>query len=260
MNHWLELSIEYANQRSYLDDLFRVYPTIPGGIRDIDHEVWERIEKAFEQKENEDLLDNLLKLELFPIKDSYVAYLRRDKNASKRNPATVARLCGQLYDMGIDKIHKRATEPKETNRQMGPLFRRWVQQKRLGLDPINLDEFSATTENAILDASDTEMKTYAEKHFNCKLDKSPDFIARFNSKYVIGEAKFLTDFGGNQNNQFNDGVALVKMDDLKAMPIAILDGVLYIKGNSKMYKEITTDLQNANIMSSLVLREFLYQL
>ena len=29
MNPWLELSIEYANQRSYLDDLFRVYPTIP---------------------------------------------------------------------------------------------------------------------------------------------------------------------------------------------------------------------------------------
>ncbi len=26
MNRWIELSIEYANQRSYLDDLFLVYP------------------------------------------------------------------------------------------------------------------------------------------------------------------------------------------------------------------------------------------
>ena len=27
MNKWTKLSIEYANQRSYLDDLFQVYPT-----------------------------------------------------------------------------------------------------------------------------------------------------------------------------------------------------------------------------------------
>jgi len=36
MNYWTKLSIEYASQRSYLDDLFRVYPTIPEGIREID--------------------------------------------------------------------------------------------------------------------------------------------------------------------------------------------------------------------------------
>lgn len=29
MNKWTKLSIEYANQRSYLDDLFQVYPTFP---------------------------------------------------------------------------------------------------------------------------------------------------------------------------------------------------------------------------------------
>ncbi|MDR1516491.1 MAG: hypothetical protein LBS52_00065 [Dysgonamonadaceae bacterium] len=35
MNKWTEYSIEYANQRSYLDDLFAVYPTIPDGICEI---------------------------------------------------------------------------------------------------------------------------------------------------------------------------------------------------------------------------------
>ena len=39
MNPWISLSIEYANQRSYLDDLFQVYPTIPEGIRDVDKEL-----------------------------------------------------------------------------------------------------------------------------------------------------------------------------------------------------------------------------
>ena len=34
MNRWTKLSIEYANQKNYLDDLFTVYPTIPEGIRE----------------------------------------------------------------------------------------------------------------------------------------------------------------------------------------------------------------------------------
>ena len=29
MNKWIKYSIQYANQRSYLDDLFQVYHTIP---------------------------------------------------------------------------------------------------------------------------------------------------------------------------------------------------------------------------------------
>ena len=44
MNKWTNLSIEYANQRSYLDDLFHVYPTIPEGIREIDENVWAEVE------------------------------------------------------------------------------------------------------------------------------------------------------------------------------------------------------------------------
>ena len=123
-----------------------------------------------------------------------------------------------------------------------------------------MDEFRATRGNAVLDASDNEMRMYAEENFNYTLDKGLDLIARFNGRYVIGEAKFLTDFGGHQNAQFNDGIAPLQLSNLKAIPVAILDGVLYIRSRSKMYRAVTTDLQNMNIMSSLVLREFLYQL
>jgi len=57
MNKWTQLSIEYANQRSYLDDLFQVYPTIPEGIREIDDKVWTDVEKAFKEKNNNLLLN-----------------------------------------------------------------------------------------------------------------------------------------------------------------------------------------------------------
>ncbi len=259
MNHWLKLSIEYANQRSYLDDLFKVYPTIPEGIRDIDEDIWKEVENAFRKRDNTGLLRSLLRLNLFPIKDSYVAYLKRDSSAIERNPATVNRLCGRLYEMGLEDIRKRCSEPKETNRQIGPLFRRWLNKKSLGIQPVKLDEFLETEENAILDGSDREMRTFAREHLNYSRDKGLDFIARFNGKYIIGEAKFLTDFGGHQNAQFNDAIEILKLKGVRAITIAILDGVLYIRGNNKMYRELTTTLKDYNIMSSLVLRDFLYQ-
>lgn len=259
MNYWTKLSIEYANQKSYLDDLFQVYPTIPEGIRDIDGSLWKNIEKAFKEKDNDKLIKNLLKLNLFPIKDSYVAYLKRDCSAIERNPETINRLCGRLYEMGLQDIFSRCSEPKETNRQIGPLFRRWINRKSLGVQPVRPDKFLKSKANAILDASDAEMMTFAKEHLNYKRNKGLDFIGRFNNKYIIGEAKFLTDFGGHQNAQFNDAIATVKTKGIKAETIAVLDGVLYIKGKNKMYKEITTKLKKYNIMSALVLRDFLYQ-
>lgn len=260
MNYWTQLSIDYASQRSYLDDLFQVYPTIPDGIREINETLWKKVENAFEKRDNVNLLEGLLKLDLFPIKDSYVAYLKRDKDALVRNPATVARLCGRLYDMGLDKILERSSEPKETNRQIGPLFKRWLNKKTLGIEPVRLDKFISTTENAVLLASDAEMMAFAKANLNYNHNKGLDFIARFNGKYVIGEAKFLSDFGGHQNAQFNDAIATLHAKEVKAITIAILDGVLFIKGNNKMYKAITGELKEENIMSALVLREFLYQL
>lgn len=260
MNRFTKLSIEYANQRSYLDDLFQVYPTIPEGIRDIDEEIWGNVEKAFKKQDNLKLVQELLKLDLFPIKDSYVAYLKRDKSALARNPKTINRICGRLYEIGLDKLFERCSEPKETNRQIGPMFHDWLSKKSLGLKPVSLTKFLSNTDDAILDGTDQTLMGFANNYLGYKRNKGLDFVGRFNGKYVIGEAKFLTDFGGHQNAQLNDAMDTLMAKGVKAVKIAILDGVLYIKGNSKMYKDITEVYSNYNIMSALVLREFLYQL
>lgn len=258
MNYWTELSIEYANQRHYLDDLFTVYPTIPEGIRDIEKNKLTQIEHAFQQKDNLALMDELLDCEIFPIKDSYVAYLKRDPAAIKRNPATVSRLCGRLYEMGLGKIFERCAEPKETNRQIGPLFRRWLRSKALGVDCLPLSKFLSTKENAVLDGSDADLMGFAKEQLDYTHTKGLDLVARFNGKYIIGEAKFLTDFGGHQNAQFADAISTLQ-SKTSAIKIAILDGVLYIKGKNKMYSYLTKHRQRYNMMSALVLREFLYQ-
>ncbi len=259
LNEYLAMSIEYASQRSYLDDLFCVYPTIPEGIRALDKGVWSEVERAFEKRDNKRLIEELLRLELFPLKDSYVAYFKHDRGALERNPQTINRLAGRVYELGIEKLYERCSEPKETNRQMGPAFKNWIEKGVLGILPVGMDEFLSNDDNAILRGSDKEMMDFASKHLGYHRAKGLDFLARFNGKYVIGEAKFLTDFGGHQNAQFNDAISTLK-SKANAVKVAILDGVLYIAGNNKMYKDITQKYAQENIMSALVLREFLYQL
>ncbi|MCY4299592.1 MAG: hypothetical protein OXC61_09880 [Flavobacteriaceae bacterium] len=259
MNHWLKLSIEYANQRSYLDDLFSIYPTIPDGIRDIDKKKWGLVKQSFRKQDNLELIHHLLNLELFPIKDSYVAYLRGDREAIKRNPKTINRLCGRVYEMGLDKIYETCSEPKETNRQIGPMFKNWVKTKKLGIKPCDLKEFKSNHNDAVLDAGDEEMKSFAAAELGYTHTKGIDFLARFNSRYIIGEAKFLTDFGGNQNNQFNDAMSFMDSGEINAIKIAILDGVLFIKGR-KMHQSITEKYGDYHIMSALILRDFLYSI
>ena len=80
------MSIDFANQRNYLDELFKVYPTIPEGIREIDPIKCKAIEDAYVEDNKIELLKLLLPMDIFPIKDSYVAYLRRDKTAINKEP------------------------------------------------------------------------------------------------------------------------------------------------------------------------------
>lgn len=123
MNFWTERSIEFANQRNYLDCLFRVYPVNLNLKRPLEPGTITNIEALFERRDSRGLLEFLLKQKLFPIKDSYVAYLRHNPKALNRNPLTCARLASILYEMGVEEVIANIQAPKEANRQMGPLFK-----------------------------------------------------------------------------------------------------------------------------------------
>ena len=105
------------------------------------------------------------------------------------------------------------------------------------------------------------MQEFAENFLGFTRSKGIDFLAKFNNRYVAGEAKFITDFGGHQNAQFDDALSSLHsfMKSDSVIPAAILDGVLYIKGRNKMHSYLTLHPED-NILSALVLREFLYSL
>lgn len=125
------------------------------------------------------------------------------------------------------------------------------------------NQFLNFSGNAILNTSDAEMEKFAREYLGYNHDKGLDFVAKFNNKYIIAEAKFLTDFGGHQDSQFADAISTItsvlKPNKLNAevIKIAVCDGVLYIKGNTKMHRHLKMN-DDQIIFSSLVLREFLY--
>lgn len=265
MNIWTEKSIELANQRDYLDQLYKVYPMANNLKRELSEDTIVKLEQRFNDKDNKRLISLLLEQELFPVKDSYVAYLRRDKTALERNPNTVNRLSGMIYEMGLEEALINMTLPKETNRQIGPLFSNWLRNRSLGA-PVTkrIKKFLEYEGNIILDASDAAMEIFARDYLGYNHNKGIDFIAKFNNNYVVGEAKFLTDFGGHQNAQLADALNVLrsnfKRTDYNVIPIAILDGVLYIPNKGKMHRQITNAPNNEIILSALMLRNFLYSL
>ena len=263
MNYWTEQSIEFAQQRNYLDELFRVYPLSPNLRRELSREQEESLRSAYDARDNVRLIETLLDAELFPLKDSYVPFLRYDRTAILRNPQTVNRLAGNLYQMGIDAVIEKCTAPKETNRQMGPMFKKWIADGVIGVPVLNdPEEFLRREENCILNASDGVMQKFAAEFLGFRRNKGVDFLAKFSDKFIAGEAKFLTDFGGHQNAQFDDAMSSLhsfRKSEHDVISIAILDGVLYLKNHGKMHEYLTHHPKD-NIMSALVLREFLYSI
>ena len=263
MNLWTQKSIDLAGQSNYLDQLYRVYPMSVNVRRELSESTQNEIRTYLNNQNGKNLLNVLLEQEIFPITDSYVAYLKRDKTAINRNPATVSRLAGMLIEMGFDEILDKTTVPKETNRQIGPLFKNWISSGALGV-PVtdDVEKFLSYQENIVFNASDKAMQNFAKDHLGYQHEKGLDFIAKFNNKFIIGEAKFLTDFGGHQNAQFNDAITTMRAplteSDYTVQTIAILDGVLYIKGQNKMFKDLSSFKDNEVVISTVLLRDYLF--
>lgn len=257
MNVWVQKSIEIANESNYLDKLQEIYPVSVNIQRVINTELISMITHAFENDDKEQLINLLLKLDKFPIKDPYVAFLRKKPEFISKNPLTVERIYISLKKIGLTKIIEGAVEAKEFNRQMGNLFSTWL--PKLEYPSFSRDKFDSSKEGIVfLVGSGNELMNYLNSKYNCNLTKRPDLVAKVNDKVIAGEAKFLTDSGGHQNAQFEDAFKLLNNPCEDFIKIAVLDGVVWVKGKSKAY--LTVSASEKNILSGLLLKDYLESL
>lgn len=255
-NEWVRKSINLVNSTNYLDRLHEVYPVTLGVKRAVPDEIKRRIQQAYNERNSFEMLRILLKLDKFPIKDPYVAFLRKKKIFLQLNPETVNRIANTLFSMSYEEIIEGCEEPKEFNRQIGTLFRNWL--PKLGYPLLPKEQFVSSGGISLFKGSNGEKMEFANSILGCDLDKAPDLLAKVGEKYVVGEAKFLTDMGGHQMAQFQDALRLVKGKMGKALRIAILDGVVWVSGKHKMFKTVCQLKETA--LSALLLKDFLESL
>jgi len=256
MNKWIRRSIKIANAPGYLDDLQRVYPVIQETEREIPNKIKKELKEIYRKGNDSALIKSLLRLPKFPIKDPYVAFLRKREIFLEYNPITVNRIAQRIRSMGFDAMIEAVEEPKEFNRQIGTLFRKWL--PKIDYPILPRTEFEAHQGIAFLQGSNGQLKDYANSNLGCDLEKGPDFLAKAMNTHIIGEAKFLTDYGGHQNAQFEDALRLLRDKKGKAIRIAVLDGVVWIKDRTKMYRTVCR-LDNF-VLTALLLKDFLESL
>ena len=238
--------------QDYLDKLQEVYPS-EEGKRDVEQSILSSIRQSFERRDEMTLLTLLLGLEKFPYKDSYAAFLRKDRTAIDRNPQTVRRICNQLYEMGVENVIEGVIKPKEANTRRGNQFTDWTKKQ---FTRVNIEHFRASTNGIIiLDANEHEARDFCNTEMGVGITKRPDIVAKSGRKYVIGEAKFLSSTGGNQGRAFDDGMGLATNNSGSAFKIFILDGIHWIEHGSEQHRRI--EYGTAAVFSVLLLQEFL---
>lgn len=264
MNEWTKRSVELANKSNYLDRVSEIYSITENEPRKVSAAFRQTVKEKFDARDDEGLVRALFGGKLFPVKDSFVPYLRKDKTALARNPETVKRIAARLYALGYPAVMEACTQPKESNRQMGAKFRRWIENGATGC-AVCSTEFEALSAEGdfVYIASDEKLKAFAEAHLGyTRADKGLDLVVRKNGKYVIAEAKFITDFGGHQADQFEDAVKIfgsLRPCGETVIPIAVIDGVPYMKKTTKMYNYFQKHKEQP-IFSALFLKAFLQTL
>ncbi len=254
MNKWIQKSIELANSKGYLDKLFKIYTIELGNIRRIPDNIKNEIKKAFKAKDKIELIKELLNLSKFPIDDPYIASLRRHPTLLSQNPETIERIGEKLFSMDIDTILKLAEKPKSPSRQLGYSFKKWL--KTLKFPFLQKNSFKKYNNVAFLEGNDNKLKKFAVEELKIKnLKKGIDFILKIKNKFILGEAKFLTDYGGTQNNQFRDAINVARINKNNIIGIAVIDGIVWFESNAYMNKTVKS--LNNIALSALLLEEFI---
>lgn len=261
MNKWVQKSINLAKSKYYLDKLLEIYPPEDISREKILEKESPILKSLFQEKNCINLVKELIRLKKrgfkFPIENPYISFLSHYENAIEKNPMTIKKICDKLFEMNYDELKEKLQAPKKASRRIGPMFKAWLRRKFIFLDR---DEFRKTDDIIFLNGGDKFLKEYAKKELKCKfreLSKGLDFVAKIGNKHIIGTAKFITDFGGSQDNQFKEAVSLVKETQCPSdvIKVAIIDGVVWLGGEMKSTLEKLKS--DEFCFSALLLEEFI---
>ena len=260
MATWATKSFNLVSQGGYLDRLAAIYPVARPMTRPLSDNQRGIVQAALSQPDDKQLLTALLGLgkgHPFPFNDPYVSFLRKELGMIPDNPQTVRRICKRLRQMKARKVLKALEKPVEANRQMSGHFSRWL---RKSYPSVHSESAFQTSKKPLvfLDVSEDRLRVFANNKLSAGLDKKPDFVCKVNTRYVIGEAKFMGTEGGHQNTSLKDAMELANKSLQRAVTVAVLDGIMWIPDSGQMSKRLANF--GGNALTALLLDDFLRSL
>lgn len=262
LNRWVARSIELFESTPYLDNILKIYPlSISAPIR-LSSKIRRAIIIAHQSRNTKELLKILSSLNKFPYDDPIWYMLKNIEGCLDNNPFQIERIAKSLYSMTAEETVVRLEAAPKLNTQIGPMFNSWLRQS-FALKSI--EEFQKSEKGiCILDASEESGKAFLMDELNQSLSKRPDLVAKCNSIYIIGEAKWIGQPGGNQEKQVQEVLNFCKNQRGEVRRIGIIDGfpwaVKTIKGKIIYNKEaVLIQESEYDIMSALLLKEYFEQ-
>ncbi len=266
MHPLIRKSIELTSGNEYLDKLHAVYDISIVAQRNIANSTITKIADAYARRDAVGLVKVLLELDKFPVDDIYVGFLRHDRNAIEKNPQTVITMAERLFSMPVEDVIKLCRQPIVDNRRMGELFHKWLTNlgypKLSKSEFLDLDSFTDLEGHEqrilMLNGSRKDFRDFVNNNLGCGLEKELDILMKVNGQYIIGEAKYFSNYGGNQDRQFDDAMKFLLSTQGDATRIAVLDGVVWLDTENKMCKKIRR--LESIAMSALLLPNFLNEI
>ena len=263
LNEWVKASMELFQNTPYLDNLLEVYPLESAIPEHLDSRLRRRIISAHQGRRADELIEILQGEVKFPY-DEPLAYLIKEvEGCLDRNPRQIHRISNTLYAMTAEELIVHLESAPKLNTQMGPMFTNWL---RNNFELLNIKDFQESSQGIfILSSSEEEGKNFVNNELNQNLRKRPDLVAKVNSTYVIGEAKWIGRSGGNQNNQVKDVLNFCEDQRGDVIRVGIIDGFPWAtrKSNGSIINDKATVYVQEfpyDIISALLLEEYLQSL
>lgn len=262
LNPWVRRSIALFNETAYLDNIQGVYPFEIAPPQRLDEDIRRQIIQAHQSRDTERLLESLVPQTKFPYEDPVWYLLKNIKGCSANNPKQTRRIAETLYSMTAEETIIRLESPPKLNTQIGPMFSAWL---RKNFTFLPMEQFQSSANGIfIFEASEDVAKKFVQKTLKQDVEKRPDLVAKVNKQYIIGEAKWIGQPGGNQEKQVQEVLKFCKNQRGDVRRIGIVDGfpwALYNNNGRLINNKEAILVQESpyDILSALLLKDFFRQ-
>lgn len=262
LNFWVRRSIGLFNDTAYIDNIQGIYPFEIAQPQRLDQTISRELIAAHHNRDTKKLISLLVQQKKFPYEEPVWYLLKNIKGCLEKNPRQVRRIATSLYSMTAEETIMRLESPPDLNTQVGPMFYSWL---RRAYKFIKKEDFKNKKRGIyILDASEEEGKQFVEKVLGQSIEKRPDLVAKVNEQYIIGEAKWIGQPGGNQEKQVQEVLKFCKNQRGRVRRIGIVDGfpwALYNRNERLIESKEAILIQESpyDILSALLIKDYFKQ-